>query len=60
MAGTVRCYGAAEGVKASKLFLTQMIARHEGAVMMADNDIEQGQCPAAIAMAESIRTSRQT
>jgi len=49
----------AEGVAASKLFLTQMIAHHEGAITMSDNEIKKGRFPAAISMAESIVASQQ-
>ncbi len=49
----------AQGVEASKLFLTQMITHHEGAITMAQNEIEKGQFPAAITLAESIATSQQ-
>jgi uncharacterized protein (DUF305 family) len=49
----------AQGVDASKLFLTQMVAHHEGAITMAQNEIKDGQYPAAVAMARSIVTSQQ-
>ena len=49
----------AQGVDASKLFLTQMIAHHEGAITMAQTEIKDGQYPAAVAMAHSIVTSQQ-
>src|SRR6478735_5552910 len=49
----------APGVDASKLFLTQMIAHHEGAITMAQTEIKDGQYPAAVAMAHSIVTSQQ-
>ncbi|MCH9730443.1 MAG: DUF305 domain-containing protein [Actinomycetia bacterium] len=49
----------AQGLEASKLFLTQMIAHHEGAITMAQKEIESGQFPAAIAMSESIVASQQ-
>jgi uncharacterized protein (DUF305 family) len=38
----------AQGVDASKLFLTQMIAHHEGAITMAQNEIKDGQYPSAV------------
>jgi len=50
---------AAQGVEASKLFLTQMIAHHEGAITMAQNEIKDGQYPATIELANSIVTSQQ-
>ncbi|GJF10485.1 hypothetical protein NGTWS0302_07700 [Mycolicibacterium cyprinidarum] len=49
----------AQGVEASELFLTQMIAHHEGAITMAQKEIESGQFPAAITMSESIVASQQ-
>jgi uncharacterized protein (DUF305 family) len=47
------------GVDASKLFLTQMIAHHEGAITMAQTEIKDGQYPAAIELSKSIVTSQQ-
>ena len=35
----------AQAVEASKLFLTQMIAHHEGAITMAQTEIKDGQYP---------------
>ena len=49
----------AQGVEASKLFLTQMITHHEGAITMAQTEVEDGQYPDAVAMAQSIITSQQ-
>ncbi|HEX2286028.1 MAG TPA: DUF305 domain-containing protein [Mycobacterium sp.] len=49
----------AQGVDASRLFLTQMIAHHEGAITMAQDEIKNGQFPAAKEMAQSIVTSQQ-
>jgi len=49
----------AQGVEASKLLLTQMIKHREGAISMAQNEINTGQYPAATAMARSIVTSQQ-
>jgi uncharacterized protein (DUF305 family) len=50
---------SAQGVEASKLFVTQMIAHHEGAITMAQNEIKDGQYPAAVDLARSIVTSQQ-
>jgi uncharacterized protein (DUF305 family) len=44
----------AQGVEASKLFLTQMITHHEGAITMAQTEIKDGQYPAAVELARSI------
>ena len=49
----------AQGVEASKLFLTQMIAHHKGAITMAQNEIKDGQYPAAVTMANAIVTTQQ-
>jgi uncharacterized protein (DUF305 family) len=49
----------AQGVQASKLFLTQMIEHHRGAITMAQNEITNGQFPDAVALARSIATSQQ-
>jgi uncharacterized protein (DUF305 family) len=49
----------AQGVEASKLFLTQMITHHEGAITMAQTEIKSGQYPAAVELARSIVTSQQ-
>lgn len=49
----------AQGVDASKTFLTQMIAHHEGAIDMANTEINAGQYPAAIDLARTIVTTQQ-
>ena len=49
----------AQGVEASKLFLTQMIEHHQGAITMAQNEIKNGRSPDAVALAKSIETSQQ-
>jgi uncharacterized protein (DUF305 family) len=49
----------AQGVEAAKLFLTQMIQHHQGAITMAQQEIDTGQYPPATAMARSIVTSQQ-
>lgn len=49
----------AEGVDANRFFLTQMIAHHEGAISVAQTEIEEGQSPPAVAMARSIVTTQQ-
>ncbi|MBM7847561.1 DUF305 domain-containing protein [Arthrobacter roseus] len=50
---------AAEGEAAAKIFLTSMTAHHNGAVEMAQDEIEDGQYPDAIALAETIMESQQ-
>jgi uncharacterized protein (DUF305 family) len=49
----------AQGVDASKLFLTQMIAHHEGAITMAQTEIKDGQYVPAVEMARAIVTTQQ-
>ena len=49
----------AQGVDASKLFLTQMIQHHQGAITMAQNEIKSGQYPPAVSLAHSIVTDQQ-
>ena len=49
----------AQGVEASKLFLTQMITHHEGAITMAQTEIKDGQYPAAVELARAIITAQQ-
>jgi uncharacterized protein (DUF305 family) len=49
----------AQGVEASKLFLTGMIKHHQGALTMARDEIKNGQFPDAVAMATSILDSQQ-
>ncbi len=47
-----------EGVEAEVLFLTAMIDHHEGAIVMANDEIEDGIDPETIALCESIVTSQ--
>ena len=49
----------AQGADASKLFLSQMIKHHQGAIAMAQNEITTGQDPAAVALAKSIVATQQ-
>lgn len=48
----------AEGVEASRLFLSQMIRHHEGAITMADNEIQNGQYPEAVDLAKAIASTQ--
>ena len=48
----------ATGADFDRLFLQLMIVHHQGAVEMADSEIAQGSNPAALALAESIKTSQ--
>jgi len=49
----------ANGLEATKLYLTQMIAHHQGAITMAQAEIKDGQYAPAIALAHSIATTQQ-
>ena len=49
----------AQGVDASRLFLTQMITHHQGAIAMAQTEIDSGQYPDAVAMARTIADTQQ-
>jgi uncharacterized protein (DUF305 family) len=48
----------AEGAEATRLFLEQMIVHHEGAIQMAENEVEDGENPDAVALAERIIESQ--
>lgn len=50
---------AAQGTEAATLFLTQMIAHHEGAVMMAKTEESSGQNAEAIALSKTIITTQE-
>ncbi|OBB29429.1 DUF305 domain-containing protein [Mycolicibacterium peregrinum] len=49
----------AQGVEAAKLYLTHMIAHHEGAITMAQDEIKDGRYPAAVDMARTIVKTQQ-
>jgi uncharacterized protein (DUF305 family) len=49
----------AEGVEASRLFLTGMIALHEGVIAMVQTEIDDGQFPPAVELAGSIVNTQQ-
>ena len=46
----------AQGTDASRLFLTQMVEHHEGAVQMAQREIETGQYGPAVSLARLIES----
>ncbi|WP_427136246.1 DUF305 domain-containing protein [Pseudarthrobacter sp. S9] len=49
----------AQGTDAAKLFLTQMIAHHQGAIMMSKTEEAGGQNTDAVALSKSIVVSQQ-
>nr|WP_231743206.1 DUF305 domain-containing protein [Mycobacterium sp. GA-2829] len=49
----------AQGVEASRLFLTQMTEHHKGAIAMAQTEVDSGQFAPAIEMAREIISSQQ-
>lgn len=49
---------SADGAAFDALFLEQMIEHHTGAVAMAETEVSDGEFPAALEMAESIRTTQ--
>lgn len=49
----------ARGVDAGRMFLTQMIAHQEGAISLAQTEIEEGQYPPAVALARRIASTHQ-
>ncbi|KWX68941.1 DUF305 domain-containing protein [Mycobacterium sp. NAZ190054] len=49
----------AQGVEAARLFLTGMIAHHEGAVRMAQTEVDSGQAPQAVDLAHAIIETQQ-
>jgi uncharacterized protein (DUF305 family) len=51
---------AATGAEASRLFLEQMIVHHEGAIEMAQDEIDNGQNLDVIALADNIIASQTT
>ena len=50
---------AAQGTEAAKLFLTQMIAHHEGAVMMAKTETTDGKNAEAVQLSKEIVSSQE-
>ncbi|QKJ20939.1 DUF305 domain-containing protein [Microbacterium hominis] len=49
---------AATGAEAERLFLEQMIEHHEGAIDMAEREVERGIHPGVIALAEDVITGQ--
>ncbi|MBG6224092.1 uncharacterized protein (DUF305 family) [Arthrobacter sp. CAN_A2] len=51
---------SAEGTEASRIFLESMTVHHEGAIDMAQDEIDSGQNPDAIELATTIMTTQQS
>ncbi|MEW1981843.1 DUF305 domain-containing protein [Citricoccus sp. NPDC079358] len=49
----------AQGTEAARLYLDQMTAHHEGAVDMAQDQVDNGQNPQAVALAEQVITAQE-
>ncbi|AOD24121.1 DUF305 domain-containing protein [Rhodococcus sp. p52] len=49
----------AQGVDAARLYLEQMIVHHEGAIEMAQDEIEDGQYPETVELARTIADTQQ-
>lgn len=49
----------AEGTDAARLFLEQMIAHHEGAITMAEDEVADGTYPPAVDLAQTIIDTQQ-
>ena len=49
----------APGAEAAKLYVSGMIGHHQGAITMAQNEIDNGKSPAAVALARSIIDTQQ-
>ena len=50
---------SAQGTEAARLFLKQMVAHHEGAVMMAQTEMSQGKNADAIKLSKNIVTAQE-
>lgn len=50
---------AAQGTEAAKLFLTQMVAHHQGAIVMAQTEMAQGMNADAIKLSKDIVTAQE-
>ncbi|AOT02329.1 DUF305 domain-containing protein [Arthrobacter sp. U41] len=57
--GDMKQLEAAQGTAAAGLFLTQMVAHHQGAIMVAQTEISQGKNAAAIKLSQDIVTAQE-
>jgi uncharacterized protein (DUF305 family) len=51
--------GSTQGTEAAKLFLKQMIAHHEGAIMMANTEVTDGKDLKAVELSKEIVAAQQ-
>ena len=58
-AGDMKQLEAAQGTEAARLFLTQMVVHHQGAVMMAQTEMSQGKNADAIKLSQDIVTAQE-
>ena len=49
----------AAGAEFDRLFLEMMLAHHTGAVEMAETEIDEGEFPDALALAEAIKSTQE-
>lgn len=58
--GDMAALEAADGAEAARLFLEQMIVHHEGAIEMAQTELDQGAYEEVIALAQAILDTQTT
>ena len=58
--GDMKQLESAQGTAAARLFLTQMVAHHQGAVMMAKTEMSQGKNADAIKLSKDIVTAQES
>ncbi|HEX9226454.1 MAG TPA: DUF305 domain-containing protein [Arthrobacter sp.] len=57
--GDLKQLESAQGTAAARLFLTQMVTHHQGAIMMAQTEISQGKNADAIKLSRDIATAQE-
>ena len=57
--GDMKQLESAQGTAAARLFLTQMVTHHQGAIMMAQTEMSQGKNAAAIQLSRDIVTAQE-
>lgn len=58
-AGDMKQLESAQGTAAARLFLTQMVTHHQGAIMMAQTEMSQGKNADAIQLSRDIVTAQE-